>query len=141
MFDKMLWELVGSRSLLSLKSTMLIYKTTSTAWSYYTEIWATSIKSNIKILEIFLHKYLSAITGESWYITNSHLCQDQGVNSTFTIIKQHVHSHLRRHRYLNLDALILSTWEHIERRLQLWRLYSRCFLNKFWLLCHISYLL
>ena len=101
--------LIGLRSNLSLKNKVLIFKTVfQPAWSYGSEIWGAAAKSNIRKIEVFVHKYLRTITGALWYMTNQQLRLDLGVVSVFEVIKNRTCRYIRRlHDHPNVEPIRL----------------------------------
>jgi hypothetical protein len=114
--------LIGPNSQLSLENKVLIYKTVlQSAWNYGSKILSSSAKSNIRSIEMFLHKYLRTITGAPWYVTtNLELRLDLRVESTITIIQDRIHRYTKRlHRHPNTETRLLLLYTSANtRRLQ-----------------------
>jgi len=69
--------MMGKHSKLTLNNKILLYKTIiKPIWLYGIQLWGTTKKSNICIIQRQQNKILRQITGASWYITNADLHHD-----------------------------------------------------------------
>lgn len=75
----MYW-LLGKKSELSLENKILVYKTIlKPIWTYGLQLWGTSAKSNIEILQRFQNKTLRTITTAPWFVSNEILHNDLNI--------------------------------------------------------------
>lgn len=75
-FNKMFW-LLGPKSKLSSANKLTVYKTIlKPIWTYGIQLWGTSSKSNIEILERFQNKTIRKMFNIPWYISNKYIYQD-----------------------------------------------------------------
>jgi hypothetical protein len=73
---KMYW-LLRHKSKLSTNNILLIYKAIlKPIWSYGIQLWGTTSKSNINILERFQSKVSRLIVDAPWYVSNSIIRKD-----------------------------------------------------------------
>jgi hypothetical protein len=73
---KMYW-LLGLNSQLSLPNKLLLYKSIlKPNWTYGIQLWGTTFRSNIYILERFQSKALRIIVDAPWYMPNNHIRRD-----------------------------------------------------------------
>ena len=78
---KMEW-LIGRNSKLSLHNKLLLYKQIlKPVWSYGIQLWGCSKTSNVNNIQIFQNKVLRAAVNAPWYIRNSDLHRDLGMET------------------------------------------------------------
>jgi hypothetical protein len=69
----MYW-LLGRSSQLSIPNKLLLYKSIlKPIWTYGIQLWGTSFKSNVEILERFQLKAQRIIVDAPWYVPNNHI--------------------------------------------------------------------
>jgi hypothetical protein len=74
---KDLYWIIGHKSIMSLDSKELLYKTIiKPNWTYGIELWGCASKSSIAIMQRSKSKMLRMITNAPWYITNQTLHED-----------------------------------------------------------------
>jgi hypothetical protein len=72
----MYW-LLGRKPKLSTNNKLLIHKVIlKPIWTYGIQLWGTTSKSNIEILERFQSKVLRLIVDAPWYVSNSVIRKD-----------------------------------------------------------------
>lgn len=69
--------LLGSRSQLTLRNKLLLYKIIlKPVWTYGIQLWGTASDSNIEILQRFQSTTLRMLVDAPWYVSNAILHQD-----------------------------------------------------------------
>lgn len=85
--SKLYW-LIGRKSRLTLNNKLLIYKSIlKPVWAYGVQLWGTASTSNIEIMQRFQSKVLRIITDAPWYVRNSVLHRDLGMDSIKEVIQ------------------------------------------------------
>lgn len=114
-----LYWLLGEKSHISLHNKLMIYKQVLVPiWSYGIQLWGCSHKSNIKIIQTFQNKVLRRMVNAPWYIRNSDLHRDLGIDTVDEIITKYAiahHTKLQSHK--NEEAARLFYDSITERRL------------------------
>lgn len=74
---KKLYWLLGKNSKLTLNNKLLIYKVVlKPIWTYGIQLWGTSSKSNISIIQRFQSKLLRTMTEAPWFVSNKIIHED-----------------------------------------------------------------
>lgn len=114
--NKMYW-LIGRRSQLALESKILLYKAIlMPVWTYGIELWGTTSKSNIEVLERFQAKVLRTIVNAPWYVKNEVIRRDLKIHSVkeaVTVSSKRYFKRLREHP--NILANGLLSYHYIRR--------------------------
>jgi hypothetical protein len=85
-FRKMYW-LLGCNSELSVHNNITLYKQVMCpVWSYGIQIWGCASDSNIQVIHRYQNKVLKCIVNAPWYIQNSDLHRDLGIETVTDII-------------------------------------------------------
>jgi hypothetical protein len=85
-FRKMYW-LLGRNSELSVHNNLILYKQVlHPVWSYGIQLWACACDSNIQVIQCYQNKVLKCVVNAPWYIRNSGLHRDFGIETVTDII-------------------------------------------------------
>jgi hypothetical protein len=85
-FRKMYW-LLGRNSELSIYNKLILYKQVlRPVWSYGIQLWGWASNSNIQVIQRFQNKELKCIVQALWYIRNSDLHRDLGIETVTDIV-------------------------------------------------------
>lgn len=116
---RMLW-LLGSRSSLLLDNKILLYKSIlRPVWSYGCQLWGCTADSNIKLIQTFQNKVLRQMSGAPWYIRNTDIHADLGIEPVRDYILKTAENYERRLDYHpNAEALSLLVSSETPRRLK-----------------------
>ena len=121
-FYNMYW-LLGRKSQLSLENKVILYKCIlKPVWTYGIELWGTTSKSNIEILERFQSKVLRAIVNAPWYVRNSAIQQDLkicSVKETIGTFSKNYYNRLKEHPNILVNNLLFNNNQ--TRRLKRYR--------------------
>jgi hypothetical protein len=106
---KDLYWIIGHKSIMSLDSKVLLYKTIiKPIWTYGLELWGCARKWTIAIMQRSQSKILRMITNAPWYVTNQTLNEDLNVSYITEVIQAHdgcvLASKLAHRMYLTLIA-------------------------------------
>jgi hypothetical protein len=115
----MYW-LLGCNSDLSLHNKLTLYKQVIyPVRSYGIQLWGCANESNIQVIQRYQNKVLKCIVNAPWYIRNSDLHRDLGVETVTGIIAKFAKSHgKRRQDHINIKASRLLNVNNITRRLK-----------------------
>lgn len=118
-YKKMYW-LIGRNSSLSVHNKLMLYKQViKPVWTYGIQLWGCTRKSNIDIIQRFQNKVLRSIVDAPWYVRNSNLHKDLGMETVDQTIRRVARSHEERLRHhVNVEALQLLDNAEIVRRLK-----------------------
>lgn len=118
-FRQLYW-ILGRKSNLSLHNKLILYKAVlKPIWTYGIQLWGTSSKSNIAILQRFQAKVLRAITDSPWYLTNKILHRDLHLTTVTEEITRFASKYKSRlENHTNTLALNLLDNSETVRRLQ-----------------------
>lgn len=87
--SRKLYWLLGPKSKLNLNNKIRVYKAIlKPVWTYGIQLWGTSCKSNINIIQRFQSKMLRLITNAPWYVRNSTISRDLQVRTVEEEIKR-----------------------------------------------------
>jgi hypothetical protein len=118
-FRKM-YRLLGHRSELSMYNKLLLYtQVLRPVWTSGVQLWGCAKGSNIDIIQRYQNKMLRFLDNVPWYVRNSDIHLDLGVETVASIIARHVISHENRlQHHVNEDASRLLNVQHLVRRLK-----------------------
>jgi uncharacterized protein YeeX (DUF496 family) len=115
----MYW-LHGRNSELSVHNKLILYKQViRPVWSYAIELWGCASESNIQVIQRYQKKVQKCIVNAPWYLRNSDLHRDLGIEAVTDIIAKIAKSHeKRRQDHINTEASRLFNVNNITRRLK-----------------------
>jgi hypothetical protein len=115
----MYW-LLGRNSELSAHNKLTLCKhVISPFWSYGILLWGCASDSNIQIIQRYQNIVLKCIVNAPWYVRNSDLHRDLGIETVTHIIAKFAKSHEKRLQdHTNIEASRLLNVNNITRRLQ-----------------------
>jgi hypothetical protein len=118
-FRKMYW-LLGRNSELSTCNKLILYKQVLLpVWSYGIQLWDCASDSNIQVIQRFQNKVLKCIVQAPWYIRNSDLHRDLGIETVTDINTRLAVSHKKRLlNHINSEVSRLLNVQNIPRRLK-----------------------
>jgi hypothetical protein len=118
-FRKMYW-LLGRNSELSIHNKLLLYKQVlRPVWSYGIQLWGCASNSNIQVIQRYQNKVLKCIVNAPWYVRNSDLHRDLGIETVADITTKLANSHeMRLQNHINIEASRLLNVHNITRRLK-----------------------
>jgi uncharacterized protein YeeX (DUF496 family) len=118
-FRKM-YRLTGRNSELSVHNKLTLYKQViRPVWSYGMQLWGCAIESNIQVIQRYQNKVLKCIVNAPWFVRNSDLHRDLGIETVTDIIAKFAKSHEKRLQdRINIEASRLSNVNNITRRLK-----------------------
>jgi hypothetical protein len=116
-FRKMYW-LLGRNSELSVHNKITLYThVILPVWSYGIQVWGCASDSNIQVIQRYQNKALKCIVNAPWYIRNSDLHRDLGIETVTDIIAKFVKPHEKRLQdHINIERSRLLN-VNITRRL------------------------
>jgi hypothetical protein len=104
-FRKIYW-LLGRNSELSSHNKIILYmQVIRPVWSYGIQLWDCASDSNIQVIQPYQNKLLKCIDNGPWYVRNSDLHRDLGIETvkdTIAMFAFILISELRRLRILSL---------------------------------------
>jgi hypothetical protein len=84
-FRKMHW-LLGRNSELSVHNKLTLYEQViRPVWSYGIQLWGSASDSNIQVIQRFQNKVPKCIVNAPWYVRNSDLHRDLGIETVTDI--------------------------------------------------------
>lgn len=93
---KLYW-LLGPKSELNLNNKLRIYKAIlKPVWTYGIQLWGTSAKSNVNMLERYQSKTLRLITNAPWFVTNKAILKDLEMETVKDEIRRFSENYLNR---------------------------------------------
>jgi hypothetical protein len=118
-FRKMYW-LLGRNSELSIYNKLIPYKQVlRPVWSYGIQLWGCASDSNIQVIQRFQNKVLKCTVQAPWYIRNSDLHRNLGIETVTDIITRLASSHKKRlQNHINSEVSRLLNLQNIPRRLK-----------------------
>jgi uncharacterized protein YeeX (DUF496 family) len=88
-------------------------------WSYGIQPWGFASESNIQVIQCYQNKVLKCIVNAPWYIRNSDLHRDLGIETVTNIIAKFAKSHEKRLQdHINIEESRLLNVNNITRRLK-----------------------
>jgi hypothetical protein len=103
-FRKMYWSLVRN-SELSVHNKLILYKQViRPIWSYRIQPWGCASDSNIQVIQRY-KKVLKSTANAPWYVRNSDLHRDLGIETVTEMIAEFANSHEKRlQTHINIEA-------------------------------------
>jgi hypothetical protein len=104
-FRKMHW-LLGRTSELSVNNKFILYKQAiCPVWSYGIQLWGCASDSNIQVIQRYQKKVLKCIVNAPWYVRNSDLPRDLGIETVTDIISKFAkYNEKRLQDHINIEA-------------------------------------
>jgi uncharacterized protein YeeX (DUF496 family) len=118
-FREMYW-LLGRNSELSVHNKLALYKQViRPVWSYGIRLWGCTSESNIQVIQRYQNKLQKCIFNTPWYVRNSDLHRDLGIETVTDIISKFAKSHEKRLQdHVNIEASRLLNVNNITRRMK-----------------------
>jgi uncharacterized protein YeeX (DUF496 family) len=118
-FRKMYW-LLGRNSELSIHNKLTIYKQViCPVWSYGIQLYGCASESNIQVVQRYQNKVLKCIANAPWYVRNSDLHRDLGIETVADIITKFANSHEKRlQNHIIIEASRLLNVNNLTRRIK-----------------------
>jgi hypothetical protein len=117
-FRKMYW-LLGRNSDLSVHNKLTLYKQViRPVWSYSIQLWGCASDSNIQAIKRYQNKVLKCIVNAPWYVRNSDLHRDLGIETVTDIAKFATSHEKRLQDHINIEVSRLLNVNNITRRLK-----------------------
>jgi hypothetical protein len=115
-----MYRLIGRNSELSAHNKLTLYKKViRPVWSYGIQLWGCASESNIQVIERYQNKVLKCIVNAPWYVRNSDLHRDLGIETVTDIIAKFAKSHEKGLQdHINIEASRLLNVNNITRRLK-----------------------
>jgi uncharacterized protein YeeX (DUF496 family) len=115
----MYW-LLGRNSKLSVHNKLTLYKQVIRPGSSYgIQLWGCASESNIQVIQRYKNKVLKCIVNAPWYVRNSDLHRDIGIETVTDIIAMFAKSHEKRLQdHISIEASRLLNVNNITRRLK-----------------------
>jgi uncharacterized protein YeeX (DUF496 family) len=117
----MYW-LLGRNSELSVHNKLTLYvQVIRPVWSYGIQLWGCDSESNIQVIQCYQNqnKVLKCIVNAPWYVRNSDLHRDLGIETVTDIIAKFAMSHEKRLQdHINIETSRLLDVNSITRRLK-----------------------
>jgi hypothetical protein len=109
-FRKTYW-LLGRNSELSIHNKLTLYKQViSPIWSYGIQLLGCTSDSTIQVIQPYQKKVLMCIVNASWYVRNSDLHRDLGIETVTDIITKFAKSDEKKlQNHINIEASKLLT--------------------------------
>jgi hypothetical protein len=113
---KMYW-LLGRNSELPVHNKLILYKQViRPVWSYGIQLWGCASESNTEVIQHYQNKVLKCTVNAPWYIRNSDLHRDLGIETVIDIIAKFANSHKKRlQNHINIKASRLLNLNNITR--------------------------
>jgi uncharacterized protein YeeX (DUF496 family) len=88
-------------------------------WRYGIQLWGCASESNIQVIQHYQNKVLNCIVNAPWYVRNSDLNRDLGIETVTNIIAKFAKSHKKRLQdHINIEASRLLNVNNITKRLK-----------------------
>jgi uncharacterized protein YeeX (DUF496 family) len=115
----MYW-LLGRNSELSVHNKLTLYKQViCRVWSYGIQLWGSASESNIQVIQRYQNKILKCIVNAPWYVQNSDLNRDLGIETVTDIIAKFAKSHEKRLQdHINIKVSRFLNMNNITKRLK-----------------------
>jgi hypothetical protein len=110
----------GCKSELSIHNKLILYKQViRPVWSYDIQLYGCASESNIQVIQRYQNKVLKCIVNAPWYVRNSDLHRDLGIEAVADIIAKFANSHAKRlQNHINIEVSRLLNSNDITRRLK-----------------------
>jgi uncharacterized protein YeeX (DUF496 family) len=83
------------------------------------QLWGCASESNIQVIQRYQNKVLKCTVDAPWYVRNSDLHRDLGIETVTHIITKFAKSHEKRLQdHINIEASTLLNVNNITRRLK-----------------------
>ncbi len=83
------------------------------------QLWGCTKDSNIQVIQRFQNKVLRNIVNAPWYVRNSDLHRELGIDTVTETIRKYAKSHEDRlHRHVNVEVIELLDNTELVRRLR-----------------------
>ena len=118
-YRKMQW-LMGKNSQLKIHNKLMLYKQIlKPIWTYGIELWGCTKPSNQKIIQKFQNRVLRDIVKAPWYVRNSDIHRDLGMEKVANEARRFAQKHeFRLLNHPNIEATKLLDYEETIRRLK-----------------------
>jgi hypothetical protein len=115
----MYW-LLGRNSELSIHNKIILYKQViHPVWSHVIQLWGCASDSNIQVIQRYQNKVLKCIVNAPWYVQNSDLHRDLGIETVTDITAKFANSREKRLQdHINIEASRLFNVNNITRQLK-----------------------
>jgi uncharacterized protein YeeX (DUF496 family) len=118
-FRKMYWFLGRSSELSNHNKIILCNQVIRPVWSYGIQLLGCANGSNIRMIQRYQTKVLKCIVNAPWYVRNSGLYRDLGIETVTDIIAKFANSHEKRLQdHINIEAFRFLNVNNITRRLK-----------------------
>jgi hypothetical protein len=108
--------LLGCNSELSVHNKLTLYKQViRPVWSYGIQLWGCASDSNIQVMQRYENKVLKCIVNAPWYVRNSDLHRDLGIETVADIAKIAKSHEKRLQHHINIEASRLFNVNNITR--------------------------
>jgi hypothetical protein len=88
-------------------------------WSYGIQLWCCSSDYNIEVIQRYQKKMLKCIVNALWYVRNSDIRRDLGIEKVADIIAEFaIYNEYRFQNYINIEGSRLLNVNNITRRLK-----------------------
>jgi hypothetical protein len=112
--------LLGRNSELSIHNKTISYKQViRPVWSCGIQLWGCANDSNIEMIQRYQNKVPKCIVNEPWYVRNSGLHRDLGIETVTDIMAKFTKSHEKKlQNHINIEASRFLNVNNITRRLK-----------------------
>jgi uncharacterized protein YeeX (DUF496 family) len=88
-------------------------------WSYGIQLWGCASDANIQVIQRYQNKLLKCIVNAPWYVRNSDLHRDLGIETVTDMIAKFAKSYEKRLQdHINIEASRLLNVNKVTRRLK-----------------------
>jgi hypothetical protein len=124
-FRKMYW-LLGRKSDLSIHNKLILYKQVIHQFGVMVSSFgAAPVSLNIQVIQRYQNKVLKCIVNAPWYVRNSDLHRDLGIETIADIIVKFTNAHAERlQNHINIEVSRLLNMNNITRRLKWKKLFE-----------------
>jgi hypothetical protein len=85
-------------------------------WSYGIQLWGCASVSNIQVIQRYQNKVLKCIVNAPWYVRNSDLHRDLGIETVTDIIAKFANFHEKRLQdHIDIEASRILNVNNITR--------------------------
>mgnify|MGYP003422746341 CR=1 FL=1 len=111
---------MGKNSQLKIHNKLMLYKQIlKPIWTYGIELWGCTKPSNQKIIQKFQNRVLRDIVKAPWYVRNSDIHRDLGMEKVANEARRFAQKHeIRLLNHPNIEATKLLDYEETIRRLK-----------------------
>lgn len=117
---RQLYWLIGCKSKLPIQNKILVYnQILKPVWVYGSQLWGCAKQSQIKRIQTFQNKVLRNMVNAPWYVRNSDLHRDLGIQDVASEIKRIADKHrVRLLQHVNNEVSRLHGNRNLTRRLK-----------------------